>query len=93
MERSLLTYAEAAALLGLKLPTLYTLVYRRSVPHVRLSGRIVRFDPVVLEAWRKSRAVPVEEGRDRHVTPRRPIRPRNRRMANGALPNPFAAED
>lgn len=61
MEKPLLTYAQAAALLGLKLPTLYTLVSRRSVPRVRLSGRIVRFDPAVLEAWRNSRAVPVDE--------------------------------
>ena len=58
---ALITYAQAAALLGLKLPTLYTLVSRRTIPHVRLSGRIVRFDPVVLEHWRKSRAVPVDE--------------------------------
>lgn len=47
----LITYKEAAALLGLKDGTLYAMVSRKSIPHVRLSPRIVRFDRAELEAW------------------------------------------
>jgi excisionase family DNA binding protein len=50
-EGQLLTYREAAGVLGLKLGTLYALVSRNAIPHVRLSARIVRFDAEKLSAW------------------------------------------
>lgn len=53
----LLTYEQAAELLGLKLGTLYALVSRRAVPHVRVSRRIVRFDANELRSWLSARAV------------------------------------
>lgn len=56
---SLLTYGEAAAFLRMKLPTLYSKVSRREIPHVRLSGRDVRFDVAELSAWLDARRVRV----------------------------------
>lgn len=47
----LLNYSEAAARLGLRLPTLYALVAQRRVPHVRMGRRLIRFDPAELDAW------------------------------------------
>ncbi len=59
----LLTYAEAGELLGLKLSTLYAMVSRRQLPHVRLGGRLVRFDRAELESWIAARRVPVAPGK------------------------------
>ncbi len=47
----LLTYQEAAKLLGMKVSTLYSLVFHRKVPHIRLTGKMVRFSDQELSAW------------------------------------------
>ena len=59
---NLLTYIEAADLLGVKLATLYSLVSRRAVPHVRFSGRMVRFEPAALAEYIAARRVDAAEG-------------------------------
>lgn len=59
--KPLLTYQEAADLLGIKLATLYALVSKRAIPHIRVSGRIVRFDAAELRAWLEARSVPVTQ--------------------------------
>lgn len=53
----LLTYAQAANLLNLKLGTLYALVAQNRVPHVRLGRRLVRFSRSELTAWLRRHAV------------------------------------
>lgn len=53
----LLAYKDAANILGLPLGTLYALVSRRQIPHVRLGKRLVRFDQGQLAAWVSSRCV------------------------------------
>lgn len=53
----LMTYREAATFLNIKLATLYSKVSRREIPHVRLSGRMVRFNPEALAKWLAERAV------------------------------------
>jgi excisionase family DNA binding protein len=62
----MLSYREAARLLGLPVGTLYTLVHTRRVPHVRLGGRLVRFSRLELERWVNERIVPerAKERRD-----------------------------
>lgn len=57
----LLTYAQAAKLLNLKLGTLYALVSENRVPHLRLGRRLVRFSATELLGWLRSRAVPVSD--------------------------------
>ena len=52
---SLLTYSEAAELLGLKISSLYSMTCRKRIPFLRLSGRAVRFDPVDLRKWLDAR--------------------------------------
>ena len=47
----LLGYKDAANELGLPIGTLYSLVSRRCIPHVRLGRRLVRFDQAQLAAW------------------------------------------
>ena len=61
-----LTYAEAAAYLGIPRSTLYSLVARRRVPHIRLGRRFVRFPVVELERWLRDRVVPEESPRSQH---------------------------
>ncbi|MFH1811030.1 MAG: helix-turn-helix domain-containing protein [Pseudomonadota bacterium] len=56
---SLIGYAEAADILGLKHGTLYAMVSQRRIPHVRMGGRLVRFDSAELERWVESRRVAV----------------------------------
>ena len=53
----LLTYKAASRLLGLRIGTLYSMVSRREIPHVRLGRRIVRFDPNELTEWINARRV------------------------------------
>jgi excisionase family DNA binding protein len=49
--RPLLGYREAAQLLGVPRGTLYAWVSEGRIPHIRFSGRMVRFDPDEIEAW------------------------------------------
>ncbi len=46
-----ITYREAQAMTGLPLGTLYSLVYRKQIPHLRLGRRSVRFVITELEVW------------------------------------------
>ena len=57
METELLTYKQAAKILQLKMGTLYSLVSQKRIPHVRISGRMVRFKPSELDRWVKSQTV------------------------------------
>lgn len=56
-QSDLVTYAQAALLLGVPPSTLYSLVCRKQVPHVRLSRRLVRFSRAGLSAWVAEHAV------------------------------------
>ncbi len=53
----LLTYEEAADLLGVKRGTLYAWVSEKRIPHVRLSARCVRFEKPALLEWVAKRRV------------------------------------
>ncbi len=55
----LLSYREASALLAIPVGTLYALVHQKRIPHIRLSGRMVRFHPDALHAWLEERIVSV----------------------------------
>ncbi len=50
-------YELAERMTGLGRPTLYSLVHERRIPHVRLSGRLVRFRASELRSWLDSHAV------------------------------------
>lgn len=62
--KPLLTYEEAGRLLNLPIGTLYAWVSQRRIPHVRLSGRVVRFDEDELGRWLAERRVG-RRGRER----------------------------
>lgn len=53
----LLDYHQVAARYGFKLGTLASWVARKQIPHIRLSTRMVRFDPADLDAWLEARRV------------------------------------
>ncbi len=53
------TYQDVAKRLGLPVGTVYSMVCRHKIPHLRLGGRLVRFDPQAVEAWVKDRSVDV----------------------------------
>ncbi|MGQ0506798.1 MAG: helix-turn-helix transcriptional regulator [Myxococcaceae bacterium] len=57
----MLSYPEAARVLGLALGTLYAMVHQRRIPHVRLGPRLVRFRRNELDAWLAGRSVPERE--------------------------------
>ncbi len=67
LEANLLTYRETSVLLGIPLSSLYALVCRKCVPHVRLTGRTVRFIRHDLEVWLEERRIGVvrDDGRRR----------------------------
>lgn len=52
-----INYAEAAALLGVPVGTLYAKVHHREIPHHRIGPRIVRFRLDELLAWLELRKV------------------------------------
>lgn len=56
----LIGYREAARMLGLPIGTLYSMVSKRHLPHLRLGPRLVRFDPVALQQWVESHRVGTE---------------------------------
>lgn len=59
----LLTYAQVAARTGLPVGTVYDLVHRGAIPHVRLGPRLVRFPEHELRAWLQERMVSPPSGR------------------------------
>ncbi len=58
MREELISYREAAAMLGIAVGTLYSWVSRHRIPHIRMSPRCVRFDKVAIGDWIDSNAVP-----------------------------------
>ena len=62
MADEMLDYKHAAALTGIKVNTLYSMVARREIPHLRLGPRLVRFSRTELERWLQERSVPVHVG-------------------------------
>lgn len=59
-----ITYDQAAELLGIKKSTLYALVSQKRVPHIRISGRLVRFCPDELERWMEKHHVASQSRRE-----------------------------
>ncbi len=45
------TYEQASEFLNMPRGTLYSLVHRKRIPHIRLSRRLVRFEESALRAW------------------------------------------
>jgi excisionase family DNA binding protein len=45
-------------MLAVPVGTLYAWVHQKRVPHIRISGRLVRFDRDELVAWLEGRRVP-----------------------------------
>ena len=56
-QKEIMTYAEAAKYLGLPLGTMYSMVARKEIPHVRLGPRLVRFPRTALSEWIRRRTV------------------------------------
>lgn len=51
MNRKFVRYKAAQQITGLALPTLYSKVSRREIPHYRVGPRLVVFDEAELIAW------------------------------------------
>ncbi len=58
---ALLNYEQAAEFLGVKVGTLYSLVCRKQIPHVRFNGRNVKFRKEELDQWIEEKSVPAEQ--------------------------------
>lgn len=58
----LLTYAEVEHEYRIKLGTLYSMVQKRQIPHIRIGPRLVRFQRAELERWLAERAVQPKVG-------------------------------
>ena len=61
-ELDLIDYRQAALLLNITPSTLYGWVHRRSVPHIRISRRLVRFSRRELLAWLDACSVSAKTG-------------------------------
>ena len=65
----MLDYSAAAKRLGVPLGTLYALVCRRLIPHVRLGPRFVRFESDALDQWIADRRIGVAHREHRPKKP------------------------
>ncbi len=57
----LLTYDDMVKILGLSKGALYGMVHRNAIPHMRLTGRIVRFHPEEIERWLTANGLRLDE--------------------------------
>ncbi len=63
MENEFLTYKQASDLLQIQIGTLYSLVSQKRIPHIRISGRMVRFQKSEMESWIKKLEVKVNNSK------------------------------
>jgi excisionase family DNA binding protein len=52
-----LSYQQVSSAYGIGLSTLYSMVRRKQIPHVRIGPRFVRFRRSELDAWLNERSV------------------------------------
>lgn len=57
-ESKILNYKQAAEYLGIPIGTLYAMVSKRQLPHLRFGNRFVRFKESDLIAWINEHKVP-----------------------------------
>lgn len=57
MDDDLIKYDETARIIRVPIPTLYSMVSRGAIPHIRISGRLVRFSRRTIMEWLKSKEV------------------------------------
>ena len=57
----MLDYDQFCERYAMKKATAYSLVCRRQIPHIRLSGKMVRFDSDEIDGWFRDHHVPVAE--------------------------------
>lgn len=62
---ALLTYKETSALLGIPIGSLYSMVFHKRIPVLRLGKRLIRFRRRDLEAWLDGCAVGVRNTKGR----------------------------
>lgn len=63
--------AWARDFLNVREGTLASWIFRRQIPHVRLSPRTVKFDEDELRAWVEARRVPAPDPRPDELSPAR----------------------
>lgn len=56
---ALWTYKQTAEFLGFNLSTMYAYVCRKRIPHIRISGRAIRFSPTEIRKWVEDKKVEV----------------------------------
>jgi excisionase family DNA binding protein len=59
--QQLIDYRALSERWSMPLGTIYSMVSRGQIPHVRLGPRTVRFDPAELELWLQQRIVGTED--------------------------------
>ena len=57
VEEQLIGYDDLARMLGIKKGTACAWVCRGEIPHVRISSRLVRFNPTAIREWVRQREV------------------------------------
>ena len=60
-DNDLMSYLQAAEFLGMPIGSLYGLVSKRQIPHMRINKRIIRFSKAELLKFLEAHAVPPGE--------------------------------
>ncbi|MCD8305992.1 MAG: helix-turn-helix domain-containing protein [Prevotella sp.] len=66
-EKTMLTTAEAAKYLGIKVSYLHKLMMRRVIPYYKPNGKLCFFDPTELDAWQRGIRISTQEEVDRQA--------------------------
>lgn len=65
--KKLLTAEDVSKLLSIELSTLYNWTYRKKIPHIKLSNKLLRFRLSEIESWIATKAV-APASQDRAIT-------------------------
>ncbi len=58
----IINYQQAAIITGLPVGTLYALVSKKHIPHIKLGPRLIRFSKLELKHWLNEHEVKVPKG-------------------------------
>lgn len=61
LQKAVLNIEEAALYLKLKVSYLYKLTSKRLIPHFKASGKVLSFDRVALDEWRRRNPVATQQ--------------------------------
>ncbi len=84
MTEKLLKIEEVADMLGFSVQGVYSLVFKKKIPAVKISKRALRFDPVEIRKWLEQKKTQAAEAEPKLAVRKSPGRPRKNGSVNSS---------